>query len=267
MIVFLKDKLDGLSCVSIFHALAKNRIECVVLTEPQNTCISLGYFDNALKFLDFDYIDKHGIPVIRRQTGGGTVLLHQGQIFYQFIFSKSNKTVPLKMESVYKYFSNIIIEVYKRLGLEAQYRPIADILIKDKKISGQGAGDIENMLVFVGNILLDFDFYAMANIISYIEDKTSFEKMLRGNITTLKEQGVYLDKDKIFEAFLEVLKVRFGAFEIKAIPQDIIYQAKEIEKELTSEDIIKEDTGKKHEYFKIKEGYLIDPSTLEKISL
>ena len=265
MIVFVEQNLNATTSVALFHALARRRIECIVLTEPSNMCVSLGYFDNANRFLDFNYCKTHDIPVIRRQTGGGTVLLHQGQIFYQFIFSKSNKKIPLKLENVYKYFSSIVIEVYRKIGLEALYKPVADIVIKDKKISGQGAGDIENMLVFVGNILMDFDFDTMANIISYVKDKKAFKNILESNITTIKKEGLNIDKQKIFEAFIDTLKEKFGDIKISALPVDILEEAKTIEKELSSYEVITEDTGKEHRAFKIREDYLIDPSTLDKI--
>ncbi len=267
MIVFLVEDIKATTSVALFHALAKKKIECIVITEPSDTCISLGYFDNANRFLDFNYCKIHNIPIIRRYTGGGTVLLHKDQIFYQFVFSKSNKTIPFKMENVYKYFSNIVIDVYKNLGINVSYKPIADIVLNDKKISGQGAGDIENMLVFVGNILMDFDFDTMANVVSYIKDKESFKNMLREHITTIRKEGLNIGKNDIIKAFLDVLKKKFDKLETIPLPNEILELTKEIEKELTSWDVITEDTGKKHEAFKIKEDYFIDPITLRKIDL
>lgn len=261
------DNIEATTSVALFHAIAKKQIECIVIVEPSNKCVSLGYFDNAICFLDFNYCKTHNIPIIRRQTGGGTVLLHESQIFYQFIFSKSNKTIPFKMENVYKFFSNIVIEVYKSLGINAFYKPTADIILNDKKISGQGAGDIENMLVFVGNILMDFDFDTMANIISYIKDKKAFKELLEKNITTLRKEGLNLSKDSIINAFIDVLKDRFGHIEISVLPEDIWDLSKKIEIELSSEEAIKEDTGKEHKAFKIKEDFFVDPQTLSPIKV
>lgn len=267
LIVFVAPYLKATTSVALFHALAKKQIECIVITEPSDVCVSLGYFDNANRFLDFNYCKTHNIPIIRRYTGGGTVLLHPGQIFYQFIFSKSNKTIPFKMENVYKYFSNIVIEVYKSLGINAFYKPIADIVVNDKKISGQGAGDIENMLVFVGNLLMDFDFDMMANIVSYVKNKDMFKKILKEHITTIKLENINVAKEDIVNAFIDVLRTKFSNLEILYLPQDILDVAKILETELTSHDVITEDTGKEHKVFKIKENYFIDPNTLERVIL
>ncbi len=261
--LFIKEHLSATLSVALFHALAQKRVECVVLTEPSGKCISLGYFDNANAFLDFEYCKNHNLPIIRRQTGGGTVLLDKGQIFYQFIFSKSNKTIPFKMENVYKYFSSIVMSVYEELGIKTKYKPVADIFYKDKKISGQGAGDINNMLIFVGNILMDFDYKTMANVISYVKDKTSFENILQENITTLSKEGFDIKKEDIFQAFIDILKKVFDDIKISDIPEDIIDLAKDIERELSSSEVIKEDTGKTHEKFKVKEGCFLNPNTLQ----
>lgn len=266
LIVFIEDGLEATLSVAIFHALAEKNIECIVLTEAKGKCLSLGYFDNANEFVDFEYCNNNQIPITRRQTGGGTVLLHEGQIFYQFIFSKKNKNLPFKMENVYKYFSNIILEVYKEIGLKVEYKPLADIVFKDKKISGQGAGDINNMLVFVGNILMDFDYTTMANVISYIKDKYSFEKLLREHITTLKIENINITKKQILDAFIKTLKKYFNTIEIMTIPKDILERARVIEKELTKEEVIKENTGKSHNTFKIKEGFFINPANLQQIN-
>lgn len=267
LIVFVVPHLKATTSVALFHALAKKQIECIVITEPSDTCVSLGYFDNANRFLDFNYCKTHNIPIIRRYTGGGTVILHPGQIFYQFIFSKSNKTIPFKIENVYKYFSNIVIEVYKSLGINAFYKPIADIVVNDKKVSGQGAGDIENMLVFVGNILMDFDFDTMANIVSYIKDKNNFKTILKDNITTIKRENINVAKEDIVNAFIDVLRGKFSNLEILSLPEDILDFARSLETDLTSYAVITEDTGKEHMIFKIKENYFIDPNTLERVIL
>jgi hypothetical protein len=123
------------------------------------------------------------------------------------------------------------------------------------------------MLVFVGNILMDFDFDMMANIISYVKDKKSFKELLEKNITTLRKEGLNLSKDSIVDAFIDVLKDRFGHIEISVLPKDIWDLSKKIEIELTSYDVITEDTGKEHKVFKIKENYFIDPKTLERVIL
>ncbi len=61
----------------------------LLITEPGETFLCLGLLDNLNQIVDYAVCKSLNIPVIRRETGGGTVLLAPRQVFYQLILPRS----------------------------------------------------------------------------------------------------------------------------------------------------------------------------------
>lgn len=102
MKIYRLGKLSNMFSTTLFHAMAELGYEGLILCEPEDTYISLGYFDKAEELIDLRKCKELGIGVIRRQTGGGAVLLAPGQVFYQLLLSKSK--VPFKVEDAYRNY-------------------------------------------------------------------------------------------------------------------------------------------------------------------
>ncbi|RUM31285.1 MAG: lipoate--protein ligase family protein, partial [Aquifex sp.] len=95
MKIYKAGKLDNLLSITLFHAMARLGYEGLIITTPSETYASVGYFDKTQEILDLEKCRKLGIPVIRREVGGGAVLLHENQVFYQLILKKDK--VPFKV--------------------------------------------------------------------------------------------------------------------------------------------------------------------------
>ena len=146
----------------IFHALARMGIEALVIVSPQTPFISIGYFQDAKQEVALDYCKKNNLPIIRREVGGGTVYLDRNQIFYHVIWNKENPNFPKKISDIYHHLSTGPIETYGEFGIKTQFREINDIITSQgRKIAGLGGADIQNSMVFVGSIILDFDYEKM----------------------------------------------------------------------------------------------------------
>jgi lipoate-protein ligase A len=127
----------------IFHALARMGIEAIDVVWPQTPYISIGYFQDAEKEVDLEYCKRAGLPVIRREVGGGTVYLDRNQIFYHMIWNKDNPNFPKRIKDIYEYLSIPPIETYEEFGIDAKFREVNDIVTsKGRKIAGLGGADI-----------------------------------------------------------------------------------------------------------------------------
>ncbi len=150
---------------SYYHALAHLGREGVIICAPDSPYVCLGLHDDLSQEIDMEFCQARQIPILRRKTGGGVVYLDSKQIFYQLVLRQDNEKLPFRRERFYPIFLKSPIEVYRALGVPAEYKPPADLVAAGAKCSGNAAGDIGPGVAFVGNILLDFDYLTMANLL------------------------------------------------------------------------------------------------------
>ncbi len=261
--VYKLGRVGDLRSTTLFHAFAKVGLYGLILVEPEDTYLSLGYFDRLEQTVDLQRAKALSIPIVRREVGGGTVLLSRGQVFYQLVLPKS--LAPFKVESAYQKFSQPVMETYRKLGIEVEYRPINDIITKGtkRKISGQGAGDIEKAFVFVGNILLTFDTSLMAELLK-VKDKGLLKNLLDENLSWVERETGRLPS---FWEVAQVLEMEFrkilplqGEGEV---PSEVLSLADKLKEDLTSEETLFEDTGRNHRLLKIREGVYLERDSLK----
>ncbi len=256
MKVYLLGRLPRMLSTTLFHAMAELGYEGLILCEPEDTYISLGYFDRAYELIDLKKCKDLGIGLIRRQTGGGAVLLSPGQVFYQLVLPKGR--IPFKVEDAYRKLSQPIIRAYARLGLEVEYKPINDLVVKSsqRKISGQGAGDIGKFFVFVGNILLRFDPDLMAELFN-LPNKHIREKVRQSlweNLSWLeRELDRSFSSQEVAWVLLEEFSKDFDLEVCNEVPKSALELAEKLREEMTSEETLLEDTGRRHDLIKIRE--------------
>ncbi len=174
---------------SIYHALALLGREGLIICHPTTPYICLGLHDDLDYEIDRSYCLERGIPLLRRETGGGVVYLDDRQIFFQLVLRQDNPLLPLNRQRFYEKFLRPAIFVYRHLGIAAEWKPPADITAEGKKLSGNGSGDIGRCTAYVGNILLDFDFAMMSRALR-VPDETCrlhLYRIMRANVVTLAD--------------------------------------------------------------------------------
>jgi lipoate-protein ligase A len=176
----------------IYHALAEMGWEALSLVSPSTPYVCIGFHQDVEQEVDLAYCKAKNIPVFRRDVGGGAVYLDGDQLFFHLILHKDHPEVPKNKEAFYRKFLQPIINVYRRIGIPATYKPVNDVLAGTKKISGTGVGEIGDCIVFVGNLIVDFNYEEMSKILKVPDEKfrDKIHKTLQENLTTiLRELG------------------------------------------------------------------------------
>ncbi|MFO7985278.1 MAG: biotin/lipoate A/B protein ligase family protein [Desulfatiglandaceae bacterium] len=184
------DKIPWEESQLIYHALAELGREALCLVSPQTPYVCIGFHQDAPQEVDLEYCCAHSIPVFRRDLGGGAVYLDGEQLFFQLILHKDNPRVPKRRPVFYQKFLRPIINTYIRIGIPAQYRPVNDVITDTRKISGTGAGEIGECIVFVGNLIVDFDYETMARVLKVPDEKfrDKVHQTLRNNLSTIRRE-------------------------------------------------------------------------------
>ncbi|MEM5871325.1 MAG: biotin/lipoate A/B protein ligase family protein [Candidatus Aenigmatarchaeota archaeon] len=186
-------------------------------------CITIGFFQSLEKEVDVKEARKMGVDVVRRYTGGGAVF-HDKELTYSFVVSE--KLVGKDVIKSYKKICNAIVEGLKLIGINSQFRPINDIVVNEKKISGNAQTRKEGFVLQHGTILIDVDVKKMFSLLKVPDEKIK-DKMIKNvedRVTSIKKElGKEIDqKDlerSILKGFEKVFKVSF--FESKLTDYEI----------------------------------------------
>jgi lipoate-protein ligase A len=174
----------------IYHALAEMGQEALCLVSPATPYVCIGFHQDVEQEVDLEYCKAKEIPVFRRDLGGGAVYLDGDQLFFQLILRKDNPEVPKSKESFYKKFLQPVIQVYRRIGIPAEYKAVNDVITGTRKISGTGVGEIGDCVVFVGNLIVDFNYEEMSRVLKVPDEKfrDKVHKTLKDNLTTIRRE-------------------------------------------------------------------------------
>lgn len=103
---------------------------------------------------DLDYCSRHGIPVLQRISGGGTVYHDEGNINYAFAVNAERSVLD-------RDFLTPVIEALKTFGVIATAGKRRELLVGGRKISGTAAHVARGRQLFHGTLLFDTDLERM----------------------------------------------------------------------------------------------------------
>jgi lipoate-protein ligase A len=258
MFFFDLGKLPGQQSMLIFHALARMGIEALVIVSPKIPLVSIGYFQDAQQEVDLQYCKASEIPFMRREVGGGATYLDENQVFYQLIWRKDNPRFPKAIQDIYPWFSEAPVETYRTFGIQAEFRAVNDIITSSgRKIAGEGGGNIGDCMVFVGGILLDFDYQTMSRILKVPDEKfrDKIYKTMEENLTTMKrELRIVPSREEVVRVLKEKFEKRLGSLKEASLNSEIIEKMKQLELWMTSEEFLLKKTPRIPTGVKIREG-------------
>ena len=142
----------------------------LILLQPDSPYACLGYHQDLEKELDLEFCEGAGLPIIRRSQGGGATYLDRDQVFYQIV-SKGSEAVPRSIDAMFERLLSVTVETYRRLSVPAEFKPLNDVVVEGRKISGNGAGMHESAAILVGNVILDLNYDLMARVLRVPDEK------------------------------------------------------------------------------------------------
>ncbi len=140
----------------------------------RNDCsIIIGKHQNAMSEINYKYVHKNNIPVIRRLSGGGTVYHDLGNLNFSFIVNGQTG----KLSDFPKFTNPIIRFLKKDFGLDVEFDGINSLLVNGLKISGNSEHIYKNRVLHHGTLLFSSSLANLYNALMISTDKYSDNKV------------------------------------------------------------------------------------------
>lgn len=202
--------------------------EPILLFYINEPSIIIGRNQNTIEEINKDYIDAHGIHVVRRFSGGGAVYHDFGNLNFSFIMPDDGNSFR-----DFEKLTKPIVQALHEMGVEgAQLKGRNDLVIDDMKFSGNAMYATNGRMFAHGTIMFDSDINEVVNALKVRKDKIESKgiKSIRSRVTNIKP---FLPKDKqdmTTEAFREEILLKI--FGVDSVDQVKTYT-------LTEEDWVK----------------------------
>lgn len=166
----------------------------LILWQNENTVV-VGVNQNPMEEIDQDFIKKHNIAVVRRDTGGGAVYHDLGNLNYSFITDLGNRE-----QLTLSRFTEPICRALISIGIPAEVSGRNDITVYGQKVSGVAQRIDGNRILHHGTLLFDSDLNKIAGSLRTDPEKfqSKSSKSVRARVGNIRD---FLSEDMEFSVF------------------------------------------------------------------
>ncbi|MDF0479606.1 lipoate--protein ligase [Vagococcus sp. PNs007] len=158
--------------------------EPILLFYINEPSIIIGRNQNTIEEINKEYVEEKGIHVVRRLSGGGAVYHDFGNLNFSFIMPDDGES--------FRDFAKVtqpIIDALHDMGVTgAELKGRNDLVIGDKKFSGNAMYATNGRMFAHGTIMFDSDVNEVVNALKVRKDKIESKgiKSIRSRVTNIK---------------------------------------------------------------------------------
>lgn len=130
--------------------------EDYLLLYINTACVVVGRNQSIYKEVNFDYL-REGKILLRRLSGGGTVYHDAGNLCFAFLIAFDEKKV-----NNYRHINQPIVDVLLEAGIPVEFNKRSDLLLDEKKVSGNAQFTDRKNILSHGTVLVNADMKALS---------------------------------------------------------------------------------------------------------
>ena len=127
--------------------------------------IIVGKFQNVYGEVSISECERAGVPIFRRNSGGGTVYHDSGNLNYTVVTDRSDNSLD------YARFLEPVVDFLASLGVKADIADTSALFVGDKKISGNAQSTVGVRVMHHGTLLFDADLDALHRLTGHAREK------------------------------------------------------------------------------------------------
>lgn len=181
--------------------------------------IIIGKHQNTIEEINTEYVDKKNIKVVRRLSGGGAVYHDRGNLNFSFITKNDGNSF-----SNYQKYLNPVIKALQQMGVNAEIKGRNDILVGDKKISGNAQFATNKRMFTHGTLLFNSNMDEVSTSLKVRKDKIESKgiKSIRSRVANITD---YITTELTIEEFRD--KLLLSIFNVDSIKDITKYELTE----------------------------------------
>ncbi|KPL61506.1 lipoate--protein ligase [Rossellomorea vietnamensis] len=166
------------------------------INEPS---IIIGKNQNTIEEINTDYVEKQGLHVVRRLSGGGAVYHDLGNLNFSFITKDDGESFHN-----FKKFTEPVVTALHKLGVKAELSGRNDIIAEGRKISGNAQFSTKGRMFSHGTLLFDSEMENVVSALRVKKDKIESKgiKSIRSRVANISE---FLTEQMTIEDFRSTL--------------------------------------------------------------
>jgi lipoate---protein ligase len=166
------------------------------INEPS---IIIGKNQNTIEEINTEYVEKNGIHVVRRLSGGGAVYHDLGNLNFSFITKDDGESFHN-----FRKFTEPVVTALKKLGVNAELSGRNDLLAEGRKISGNAQFSTKGRMFSHGTLLFDSEIESVVSALNVKKDKIESKgiKSIRSRVANISE---FISEKVTIEEFRSLL--------------------------------------------------------------
>jgi lipoate-protein ligase A len=158
--------------------------EEILLFYINGPSIIIGRNQNTIEEINQKFVEEHNIHVVRRLSGGGAVYHDLGNLNFSFISNSGHENIQN-----FKKFTAPVVKVLNSMGVPALLGGRNDILVEERKVSGNAQYISGSRMVSHGTLLLSSDLSVVSESLKVKESKISSKgiKSIRSRVANISE--------------------------------------------------------------------------------
>jgi len=184
MLIIKRHNTDPYFNLATEEYVLKNFEEDSFMLWRNAPCIIVGKHQNTLAEINVEYVKQHNIPVVRRLSGGGAVFHDLGNLNFTFI-----KTGNQESLIDFRKYTEPILEVLQKMGINARFEGRNDLTIDGRKFSGNAEHIWKNKVLHHGTLLFSSHMPNLSEALN--ADPLKFQdkavKSVRSRVTNISE--------------------------------------------------------------------------------
>jgi lipoate-protein ligase A len=146
--------------------------------------IIIGKNQNTAEEVNAEYVERHGIQVVRRLSGGGAVYHDLGNLNFSFITNDDGKSFHN-----YRKFTDPVVAALRKLGVDAELSGRNDIQVAGRKISGNAQFAAKGRMFSHGTLLFDSEVDSIVSALNVRPEKfeSKATKSVRSRVANIAE--------------------------------------------------------------------------------